>query len=177
MRESRRSKKDDYYYNGPDVFMPVTYRNEQPEHDDYCVAENVYVLIHPKELKKQSRTRRFQLAKLIDSKYKGYYDCLTVSLAYNGNYVRIPSYNIMAFAHPEDIELWRELYGEPVCDYMDKSDFIYDEYELEDAIKDLNPRKQFFDYLEYQLRKKNNWGDNVIIEWADEDFSKKDRFL
>lgn len=162
-------KKNDGYYNSKDVFIPKDYQNEQPEGDDWLnIEEGAYLLIHPKCLEKEFQTRQYQLVKLIsvhgsDFCDSYFVDDITVRLACNGNQLQLYPFNIMGVAHEEDIELWKELYG----DIVDKSSDIFDPIYniIADAIHGSTSFERFISDTEKQIRLELGLDDDYPIKF------------
>ena len=166
----KRSTERDYYYNTPEVFMPKSYRAECPENRDFLHYESPYILLHPRVLKKEHRSRQFQLARImaVYCDDDDFVDEVLVMLACNGNKVLLYTFDIMAFAHEEDVELWKELYGEMMFYNPEASSQVYGLHSVDDAIEGVDYQQAFIKSVEEKIRKKYQLPEDAVVTWLDD---------
>ena len=84
------------------------------------IKKNQFYLIHPKAMASEYLGMKYQLIRMeYNSDYEDNY--LKVSFAFDGKSVNLFRYNIMAVASNEDVERWKNKYGE-----INSRDYLHD---------------------------------------------------
>lgn len=136
--------------NQDKYFKPKKYKNKLLFTNDYLEVLESFLLIDPQRLNHQHRTKQYQLVKLIDVYAEDeYIDEILVSLASNGNYIKLNPSVIMGIARPEDVILWESLYGNIHSEEGD-SDCIF--YNIDDAIDNTTQVERYMDNLLDSIR-------------------------